>query len=93
MTILELGQYAGAITAVLILGGLLIKWLVVIPIKAYIEKMTYAIQPHANGGSSLPDVAKTMREIQGDLCDVKDRLQAVEDFVTKKPATRAKSKP
>ena len=38
------------------LAGMLVKWGIVKPIKAYINQMTYAIQPHANGGKSLPDL-------------------------------------
>ena len=50
------GQLAAAIIAILTLGGLLVKWGIVKPIKAYIDTMTYAIQPYANGGKSLPDL-------------------------------------
>lgn len=88
MTIILLGQYAAAIAAVLGLAGLVVKWVIVIPIKAYIEKMTYAIQPHANGGNSLPDVVKSLQRIEKQVCDIDGRLVAVEDYMTKKSATR-----
>ena len=54
--VLVAGQLAAALIAVLTLGGMLVKWGIVKPIKAYIDTMTYAIQPHANGGKSLPDL-------------------------------------
>jgi len=54
--ILVAGQIATALIAIVSLVGLFIKWAVVKPIKAYIDTMTYAIQPYANGGKSLPDL-------------------------------------
>ena len=54
--ILIAGQIAAALIAILSLGGILVKWAIVKPIKAYIDTMTYAIQPYANGGKSLPDL-------------------------------------
>jgi hypothetical protein len=54
--ILVAGQIAAALIAIVTLVGLFIKWAVVKPIKAYIDTMTYAIQPYANGGKSLPDL-------------------------------------
>jgi hypothetical protein len=50
------GQLAAALIAILTLAGMLVKWGIVKPIKAYIDTMTYAIQPYANGGKSLPDL-------------------------------------
>ena len=54
--ILNAGAIAGALIAILTLIGMIVRYAVVIPIKAYIDKMTYAIQPYANGGKSLPDL-------------------------------------
>ena len=54
--ILIAGQIAAALIPILSLGGILVKWAIVKPIKAYIDTMTYAIQPYANGGKSLPDL-------------------------------------
>ena len=89
MCILELGQYAAAITAILILAGIAIKWGIVKPIKTYIDQATYQIHPLSNGGRSLNDVAKTVNRIESKLGDVDERLIAVENHVTR-PATRAK---
>jgi len=40
------------------------KWLVVNPLKNYIKDQTYPIQPTANGGRSLPDIARTVDRIE-----------------------------
>lgn len=56
MSIIYIGQIAGALIAILTLFGMIITWGVVKPIKAYIDQMTYPIQPHSNGGKSLPDL-------------------------------------
>lgn len=40
------------------------KWLVVNPLKSYIKEQTYPIQPTANGGRSLPDVASAIARIE-----------------------------
>ena len=89
MGILELGQYSAAITAILILAGIAIKWGIVKPIKAYIDQATYPIHPTANGGKSLPDVVATVNRIESRILEVDHRLVAIEELVTK-PATRAK---
>jgi hypothetical protein len=86
--IIELGQYAGAISAIALLAGMAIKWGIVKPIKAYIDQATYPIHPESNGGRSLPDIAKTVNRIESKLIDVDERLIAVENHVTK--PTRAK---
>jgi hypothetical protein len=56
--LITLGQMSGALIAILSLAGMLVKYGIVKPIKAYIDTMTYAIQPHANGGKSLPDLIR-----------------------------------
>jgi len=50
------GQLSASLIAILTLGGMLVKWGIVKPIKAYIDQMTYAIQPDSNGGKSLNDL-------------------------------------
>ena len=65
--IIHYGAVAGALVAILTLGGILVKWGIVKPIKAYIDQMTYSIQPHANGGNSLPDVAKSLLRLEEKL--------------------------
>jgi hypothetical protein len=64
------------LTAVSLLIGIIsvaIKIFFVNPIKAFIKEQTYPIQPTANGGRSLPDVAASVRRIE-------DRLNEHIDF-------------
>jgi hypothetical protein len=88
MGIIQLGQYAAAITAILILAGTAIKWGIVKPIKAYIDTATYPIAAHANGGRSLPDAIATLNRIESRMSDLDYRLNSIEELVTK--PTRAK---
>lgn len=89
MIILELGQYAAALSAIAVLLGMFIKWAIVKPIKAYIDQATYPIHPMANGGKSLPDIANAVNRIESNIKDLDYRLNSIEELVTK-PATRAK---
>jgi hypothetical protein len=88
MGLIELGQYAGALTAIAVLFGMFIKWAIVKPIKAYIDTATYALHPDANGGKSLADVARTVNRIESNVKDLDYRLNSIEELVTK--PTRAK---
>ena len=89
MGILELGQYAAALTAIAVLLGMFIKWAIVKPIKTYIDQATYPIHPESNGGRSLSDVAQTVNRIESNIKDLDYRLNSIEELVTK-PATRAR---
>jgi hypothetical protein len=89
MGILQLGQYAGAISAIALLVGMFIKWAILKPIKLYIDQATYPIHPNTNGGRSLSDVAQTANRIESKVHDLDYRLNAIEELVTQ-PATRAK---
>ena len=89
MGILELGQYAAALSAIAVLLGMFIKWAIVKPIKAYIDTATYPIHPNSNGGRSLADVADTVSRIEISVKDLDYRLNNIEELVTK-PATRSK---
>ncbi len=64
MTLIIAGQYAAALIAILTLLGMFVKWVVVKPIKSYIDHATYPIQPNSNGGKSLPDLIETVSEIK-----------------------------
>ena len=90
MGILELGQYAGALTAIALLVGMAIKWGIVKPIKAYIDLATYPISPTANGGKSLPDIAHTVNRIEASVKELDYRLNSIEELVTK-PTRQKKS--
>jgi hypothetical protein len=88
MGLIELGQYAAALSAIAVLAGMAIKWGIVKPIKAYIDQATYPIHPAANGGKSLPDIANTVNRIESNIKDLDYRLNSIEELVTK--PTRAK---
>lgn len=64
MDIILIGQIAGACIAIGTALALGVKWLVLTPIKMYIDSATYPISPEANGGMSLPDAIKTINEIK-----------------------------
>lgn len=40
------------------------KWFIVNPLKSFIKEQTHPIQPTANGGRSLPDIARTVDRIE-----------------------------
>lgn len=67
MTLIQAGQYAGALIAIFTLLGMFVKWVVVKPIKTYIDHATYPIQPNSNGGKSLPDLIETVNEVKSML--------------------------
>ena len=61
MTLIE------SLTAVSLSIGILtvlVRWLVISPLKTFIKEQTYPIQPSANGGRSLPDIARTVDRIE-----------------------------
>lgn len=61
MTVLEsLSIVSLALGIIAMLG----KWLIVNPLKNYIQEQTRPIQPTSNGGRSLRDVAETVARIE-----------------------------
>jgi hypothetical protein len=78
MWILTAGQYAAAISAILALVGIIVKYGILKPIKAYIDQATYPISPNANGGRSLPDVVCTLARIEEKLEYLDKRLIKLE---------------
>jgi F0F1-type ATP synthase membrane subunit b/b' len=64
MTLIQAGQYAGALIAIFTLLGMFIKWVVVKPIKSYIDTATAQIAPNANGGRSLNDLVTKVDELK-----------------------------
>ncbi len=73
MNIIMIGQIAGACIAIGTALALGVKWLVLTPIKLYIDAATYPISPEGNGGLSLPDAIKTINEIKELVNDHIDR--------------------
>ena len=92
MGLIELGQYAAALTAIALLAGMAIKWGIVKPIKAYIDLATYPISPTANGGKSLPDIAHTVNRIEASVKELDYRLNSIEEMVTKPTRTKKTTK-
>jgi xanthosine utilization system XapX-like protein len=84
MWILTAGQYAAAISAILALLGIIVKYGILKPIKSYIDQATYAISPDANGGKSLPDVVCTLARIETKLDLLEDRISKIEKKQVKK---------
>ena len=81
-------QYAAALVTIATAVALTIKWVLIKPIKTYIDHATYPIQPNSNGGKSLPDAIQTLTRIEKKIDEIDDRLLQVENLVTK--PTRAK---
>jgi hypothetical protein len=73
MNLILLGQIAGACIAIGTALALGIKWLILTPIKLYIDAATYPISPAGNGGMALPDAIKTINEIKELLNDHIDK--------------------
>lgn len=78
MWLLTAGQYAAALSAILALFGIIIKYAVVKPIKIYIDQATYPIHPEANGGRSLPDAIAGIARIEQKVCEIDERLTHLE---------------
>jgi hypothetical protein len=64
VNILLAGQIAGACVAIGTALALGIKWLILTPIKLYIDHATYPISENANGGMALPDAIRSLNEIK-----------------------------
>ena len=61
MTLLESLTVVSLSLGIIALIG---KWIIVTPLKSYIKELTHPIQPSANGGRSLPDIARTVDRIE-----------------------------
>jgi len=83
MTLQDKASIVGIISTCFTMAIVLGKWLVVTPLKNYIKEHTYPIQPNANGGKSLPDIAKLVIEIKTLLDGVNYQLNKVEDRLDK----------
>ena len=79
MSLIEISQVTGIVSMVLTIVTILGKIFIVTPLKNFIEEQTHSIQPHANGGKSLPDVAKNVIEIKSALESLSHQVDRVED--------------
>ena len=64
MTLLESLTVVSLTLGIIVIIG---KYLVVLPLKNFIREQSYQIQPTANGGRSLSDVARTVDRIEKQL--------------------------
>lgn len=78
MWVITAGQYAASVTAILALFGVIVKWGIVKPIKAYIDQATYPISPNANGGRSLPDAISALNRIENKIDSMDKRITKLE---------------
>lgn len=76
--VLTAGQYATASLAILALAGVLFRFFVLMPLKQFIKDQTYPIQPNANGGKSLPDIAETVARIDKRVEGIERRVMRLE---------------
>ena len=68
------GIAVGGLTVVTTLG----RWFIVSPLKRFIKDQTHPIQPDANGGKSLPDVAVTLARVETKIDNVESWLTKVD---------------
>lgn len=78
MWILTAGQYAAALSAILALLAIIVKYGILKPIKIYIDTATYPIHPEANGGRSLPDAIAGISRIEEKVDEIDQRLLILE---------------
>jgi hypothetical protein len=78
MWILTVGQYAAALSAILALLAIIVKYGILKPIKIYIDTATYPIHPEANGGRSLPDAIAGISRIEEKVYEIDQRLLILE---------------
>lgn len=69
-----LGIVATSIGIITVIG----KWMIVTPLKNFIHEQTYPIQPNANGGKSLPDIASNVIEIKSSIQSLTNQIDRVE---------------
>lgn len=78
MSTSEVAQVLSIVTMSIGIVTALGRWLVVIPLKRLIEEHTKPIQPNANGGKSLPDVARATAEIKVAVESLAHQIDRVE---------------
>ena len=63
--VLTIAQYAAALMTIAAAVGMFVKWVVVKPVKLYIDQATAQIAPNANGGRSLNDLVTKVDDLKG----------------------------
>lgn len=82
-SILTAGQLAAAFTAIFTLFILIVKYMVVRPLDRRIIEKTQQIQPDANGGKSLADVALGIARVERKIENVIKRVDKLEKNAAK----------
>lgn len=77
--IIMAGQVAGALSAIGAVVFVIVKYAVVKPIQTYIDLRTYQIQPNANGGKSLSDVALGIQRVERKVEALGKRVDTLEN--------------
>ena len=62
--LINLAQIAAAVMTIAGAIGMFVKWVVVKPIKLYIDQATQQIAPNANGGRSLNDLVTKVDDLK-----------------------------
>jgi hypothetical protein len=62
--LLAIAQVAAAIMTIAGCVGMFVKWVVLKPIKLYIDQATAQIAPNANGGRSLNDLVDKVDDLK-----------------------------
>lgn len=78
-SIIMAGQVAGALSAIGAVVFVIVKYAVVKPIQTYIDLRTYQIQPNANGGKSLSDVALGIQRVERKVEALGKRVDTLEN--------------
>ena len=61
--LLIVAQYAAALMTIAGAVGMFVKWVVLKPLKLYIDQATAQIAPNANGGRSLNDLVDKVDDL------------------------------
>ena len=62
--IINAGAIAGALLTVATFIAMFVKWVILKPIKLYIDQATAQIAPNANGGRSLNDLIDKVEDLK-----------------------------
>ncbi len=62
--LLIVAQYAAALMTIAGAVGMFVKWVVLKPLKLYIDQATTQIHPNANGGRSLNDLVDKVDDLK-----------------------------
>lgn len=76
--VVDAGAIASALAAIAGVVYAIVRWGVLRPLDKRIREATKQIQPGANGGESLADVAKGLTALSEEVASIRDRFENVE---------------